>query len=55
MRTFLAVIAVLGVLTAGFGIFLTQGWVILVGASAVVVAVVMGALSAPASRRQSPQ
>lgn len=52
MRTFIAAIAVLGVLTAGLGVFLSAGWVILVGASAVVVAVVMGALAAPATRRQ---
>jgi hypothetical protein len=52
MRTFIAVIAALGVLTAGFGIYLSEGWVILVGASAVVVAVVMGALAAPTTRRQ---
>ena len=52
MRTFIAVIAVLGVLTAGLGVFLTTGWIILVGASAIVVALVMGALTVPATRRQ---
>jgi hypothetical protein len=52
MRTFIAVIAVLGVLTAGLGVFLSVGWLVLVGASALVVAVVMGALAAPATRQQ---
>jgi hypothetical protein len=52
MRTFIAAIAVLGVLMAGLGVLLTEGWVILVGASAVVVALVMGALAAPRTRRQ---
>ncbi|GAA3939517.1 hypothetical protein Aau02nite_48450 [Amorphoplanes auranticolor] len=52
MRTFIAGIAVLGVLTAGLGVFLTTGWIILVGASAVVIALVVGALTAPATRRQ---
>ncbi|MEU8230458.1 hypothetical protein AB0C12_12765 [Actinoplanes sp. NPDC048967] len=52
MRTFIAVIAVLGVLTAGLGVFLSTGWIILVGASSIVVALVMGALAAPATRRQ---
>jgi hypothetical protein len=52
MRTFIAVIAVLGVLAAGLGVFLTTGWIILVGASAIVVALVMGALAAPATRQQ---
>lgn len=55
MRTFIAIIAVLGVLTTGFGIVLPEAWVILVGASAITVAVVMGALPAPATRRQRRQ
>jgi CHASE2 domain-containing sensor protein len=52
MRTFIVAIAVLGVLMAGFGVFLTEGWAVLVGASAVVVALVMGALAAPRTRQQ---
>ncbi|GAB1692940.1 hypothetical protein [Krasilnikovia sp. M28-CT-15] len=52
MRTFIAVIAVL---TAGFGVFFSVSWVILVGAAALVVAVVTGALAAPATRQRRCQ
>lgn len=55
MRAFLAVITFLGVLTAGLGVLLPESWVILVGAAAVVVAVVMGALPAPAIHRRRRQ
>ena len=50
MRFFLAGMAVLGVLLTGFGIFFSVGWLVLVGAAALIVAVVMRALATPATR-----
>ena len=50
MRVFLTCLAVAGVLTATAGVFFSTRVLILVGAAAVVIAVVMAALAIPRSR-----
>jgi hypothetical protein len=51
MRIVLLTLAVAGTLVAVLGVLLSVGVLILVGVALVVVAVVMGALAAPATRR----
>lgn len=51
MRIVLLTLAVAGTLAAVLGVLLSVGFLILVGVALVVVAVVMGALGAPATRR----
>lgn len=51
MRIFLVTLAVAGALVAILGVLLSVGVVILVGAAMLVVALVMGALAAPSTRR----
>lgn len=50
MRNFLVVLAVAGCLAIGVGILYSMTWPALLGAAAVIVAVVMAALAAPGTR-----
>jgi hypothetical protein len=52
MRTAIALIAVAGTIAAAFGALFWVRWLILVGIGALLVALVMGALAAPATRRR---
>ncbi|WP_164842704.1 hypothetical protein [Actinoplanes solisilvae] len=46
MRTTLACLAAIGAVSTAIGAFLSVGWLILAGAAALIVAVVMAALGA---------
>jgi hypothetical protein len=52
VRTFILIIAVAGTITAACGALFSVAWLILVGIAALVLALVMGALAAPATRRR---
>ncbi|WP_199516705.1 hypothetical protein [Nucisporomicrobium flavum] len=51
MRIFLVTLAVAGAVVAALGVLLSVGALILIGAALLVVALVMGALAAPRTRR----
>ncbi|MCA2219047.1 hypothetical protein [Jidongwangia harbinensis] len=53
MRTFILIVGVAGTIAAVCGALLSVAWLILVGIAALVLALVMGALAAPATRRRS--
>ena len=52
MRTFIVLIAVAGTITAAGGAVFSVRWLIVVGIGVLLVALVMGALAAPATRRR---
>ncbi len=52
MRTVIVSLAVAGTVLAAFGALFSLRWLILVGAAGLVMAIVMGALAAPSTRRR---
>lgn len=51
MRNLIVTVAIVGVILAAVGVFLSLWWLALVGGAALVFAAVTGALAAPSTRR----